>query len=104
MENLPSKPLYGISRGRLVNSDNDCNCRKHVTVGKGHTHLQMITSKRTNRMDPKNLETLLLLAALKIPCKKPDMYENEVVAVSWVWMKINQDLDLMMQQDMCSLN
>ena len=45
---------------------------------RGYTHLQMITSKRTNRIDPKNLETFFLLAALKIPCKKPDIYENEV--------------------------
>ena len=45
---------------------------------RGYTHLEMITSKRRNRMDPKNLETLFLLAALKIPCKKPDIYENEV--------------------------
>ena len=45
---------------------------------RGYTHLQMITSKRRNRMDPKNLEILFLLAALKIPCKKPDMYQNEM--------------------------
>ena len=42
----------------------------------------MIPSKTKNRMDPKNLDTLLLLAALKTPCKKPDKYENEV---KWLW-------------------
>ena len=47
-----------------------------------YTHLQMIPSKTKNRMDPKNLDTLLLLAALKTPCKKPDKYENEV---KWLW-------------------
>ena len=60
-----------------VNSDTDCNCRKHVTLGKGiYTDLQMITFK--SRMEPINLKTLFLLAASKIPCKKPDMNENEV--------------------------
>ena len=34
MENLPSE-LYGVSRGRPVNPDTDCNCRKHITLGKG---------------------------------------------------------------------
>ena len=41
------------------------------TLERGYTHLQMITSKRRNRMDPKKLKTLLLFAALKIHCKKP---------------------------------
>ena len=29
-------------------------------------------------MNPKNLEALFSLAALKTSCKKPGMYENEV--------------------------
>ena len=45
---------------------------------RGYTHLQMITSRRRNRIDPKHLETLFLLAAFKTPCKKPDMCKNEV--------------------------
>ena len=52
--------------------------RNTPPLERGYTHLQLITSKRRNRIDPKNLETWFLLAALKIPCNKPDMYENEV--------------------------
>ena len=78
MENLPSKPLYRISRGRPVNSDTDCNCRKHVTLGKGIYPSTDDHFQKKEQNGPKNLETFFLLAALKIPCKKPDMCENEV--------------------------
>ena len=45
---------------------------------RGYTYLEMIASKRRNKLLPENLETLFLLAALKIPTKKADMYTKEV--------------------------
>ena len=77
MEKLPSKPLYEISRGRAVNSNTDCNCRKHVILGMGiyPSYLQMIISKRRNRVDLKKLETLSVLAVLKISCTKQDVWK-----------------------------
>ena len=77
MEKLPSKPLYEISKGRAVNSNIDCNCRKHVILGMGiyPFYLQMIISKRRNGINLKKLETLFLLAALKVPCTKQDVWK-----------------------------
>ena len=43
---------------------------------RGYSKLQMITSKRRNQIDPKNLETLFLLAASNIPVKTPDNYKE----------------------------
>ena len=45
---------------------------------RGYTHLQMIASKRRNKIDPQNLETLFLLATLNIPVKKPADYKDEI--------------------------
>ena len=41
------------------------------------TIIQMVTSKRRNRITLENLEVLLLLGTLKIPVKNLEDYENE---------------------------
>ena len=45
---------------------------------RGYIHLQMTTSKRRNRLDPANLETLFLLATMNIPVKNADEYGDEI--------------------------
>ena len=45
---------------------------------RGYTHLQMIASKRRNKISPANLETLFLLGTLNIPVKQPNDYRNEL--------------------------
>ena len=49
---------------------------------RGYTHLQMVASKRRNRLLPENLETLFLLATLKVPLKKPMEYEPECLRLA----------------------
>ena len=49
---------------------------------RGYTHLQMIASKRRNKIDPSNLETLFLLATLNFPVKKPNEYQREIERLS----------------------
>ena len=46
----------------------------NTSLERGYTHLQMVASKRRNRVHPDNLEVLFLLATLKIPQKKPNEY------------------------------
>ena len=46
-------------------------------VERGYAILQMVTSKRKNRITSKNLEVLFLLGTLKIAVKNPEDYENE---------------------------
>ena len=47
-------------------------------VERSYTYLEMITSKRRNRILPRHLETLFLLTSLQIPVKEPDSYTKEV--------------------------
>ena len=44
---------------------------------RGYTYLEMVASKRRNQLKPKHLETLFLLAALKILPKEGGDYINE---------------------------
>ena len=45
---------------------------------RGYTYLEMIASKRRNKISPEHLETLFLLTALKIPIKGAGEYRKEV--------------------------
>lgn len=45
---------------------------------RAYTYLEMIASKRRNKITPEHLETLFLLTALKIPIKGPGEYKKEV--------------------------
>ena len=51
---------------------------KTSRVERGFSQLQMVATKRRNHLKPENLETLFLLAALKIPVKPADCYEDEI--------------------------
>ena len=46
-------------------------------VERGYTILQIIASKRRNRISPENLELLFLLGTLKIPVKSAEDYKQE---------------------------
>ena len=54
-----------------------CTAANTSPVERGYTILQMVTSKRRNRIASENLELLFLLGTLKIPVKNPENYENE---------------------------
>ena len=41
----------------------------------------MLAAKRRNRLSKKNIETLFLLAALKLPAKNKNNYEQEIKLV-----------------------
>ena len=47
-------------------------------VERGFSQLEMVATKRRNYLKPENLETLFLLAALKISVKSTDSWNNEV--------------------------
>ena len=46
-----------------------------------YTYSQMLAAKRRNRLSKKNIETLFLLAALKLPAKNKNNYEQEIKLV-----------------------
>ena len=50
-------------------------------VESGYTYSQMLAAKRRNRLSKKNIETLFLLAALKLPAKNKNNYEQEIKLV-----------------------
>ena len=54
-----------------------CTAANTSPVERGYTILQIVASKRRNRITLENLEVLLLLGTLKIPVKNPKDYENE---------------------------
>ena len=54
-----------------------CTAANTSPVERGYTILQIVASKRRNRITLENLEVLLLLGTLKIPVKDPKDYENE---------------------------
>ena len=45
---------------------------------RGYTYLEMIAAKRRNKLEPKTIETLFMLASLKLPVKKYSEYAMEV--------------------------
>ena len=54
-----------------------CTAANTSPVERGYTILQIVASKRRNRITLENLEVLLLLGTLKIPVKNPKDYANE---------------------------
>lgn len=48
---------------------------------RSYTHLQRICAPRRNQILPEHLETLYLLATLKIPVKRPGNYNKEIEAL-----------------------
>ena len=47
-------------------------------VKRGYSQLQMITEKRRNHLNVDNIESLFILATLKLPLKRPSEYINEI--------------------------
>ena len=47
-------------------------------VERDFSQLEMVATKRRNHLNPENQKTLSLLAALKIPIKSTDCYQNEI--------------------------
>ena len=47
-------------------------------VERGYSYLQMVCAPRRNHLKPENLETLFLLAALKLPVKTSMEYQEEI--------------------------
>ena len=45
---------------------------------RSYSKLEMICSKRRNNLSPETLETLYLLAILRIPVRDPTQYEKEI--------------------------
>ena len=72
INSLHRAPRYGTIGANNATAGNTS------PLERGYTYLEMIASKRRNKLLPENLETLFLLAALKIPTKKADMYTKEV--------------------------
>ena len=54
-----------------------CTAPNTSPVERGYAIIQMVTSKRKNRITSKNLDVLFLLGTLKIAVKNPEDYENE---------------------------
>ena len=57
----------------LISSPANTSC-----IERGFTFLEMICSKRRNHITPSHLETLFLLASLKIPVKSLNEYSKEI--------------------------
>ena len=47
-------------------------------VERGYSQLQMITEKRRNHLNVDNIESLFILATLKLPLMRPSEYINEI--------------------------
>ena len=47
-------------------------------VERGYSYLQMVCAPRRNHLKPEYLETLFLLAALKLPVKHSKEYKEEI--------------------------
>ena len=50
----------------------------------------MVPNKRRNHLSPENLETLVLLAAFKIPAKSPYEYDKEIELVENCAKKVHK--------------
>ena len=47
-------------------------------VERGYTYLQMVVAKRRNHLCSESIETLFMLASLKLPSRKLNEYEEEI--------------------------
>ena len=47
-------------------------------VESGYTYLQMVAAKQRNHLCSENMETLFMLASLKLPSRKLSEYEEEI--------------------------
>ena len=47
-------------------------------VERGYTYLQMVVAKRRKHLCSESIETLFMLASLKLPSRKLNEYEEEI--------------------------
>ena len=53
-----------------------CTPPKTSPMERGYTYLQMIAAKQGNHLCSENIETLFMLASLKLPSRKLSEYEE----------------------------
>ena len=67
-----------IANVKEINNNNNKKAPSNTScVEQGYSSLEMICAPRRNRLTPEHLETLFLLATLKIPVKRANEYGTE---------------------------